>query len=80
LEGVVKRSRKMVIVYVLAIVAFLVGYGGASWLITRLFHPSNADVRGVIASAIAGALVGSVLVVGRRWAGSGDPGVTRNPT
>lgn len=75
-----KRSKKMVIVYALGVVAFVVGYGGASLLITRLFHPANADVRGVVAAAIAGGLVGAVLVAGRRWAGSGGADVTRNPT
>jgi drug/metabolite transporter (DMT)-like permease len=66
------RISRMVIVYAVAVVAFLAGYGGGSLVLSRLFHLRNSDVRGVIAAAVAGALVGGVLVVGRRWARS-DP-------
>jgi hypothetical protein len=61
----------MVIVYGLAVVAFLAGYGGGSLVLSRLVHLQNSDVRGVVAAAVAGALVGAVLVAGRRWARSG---------
>jgi hypothetical protein len=73
------RATKMVIVYGLAVVAFLAGYEGGSLVLSRLFHLRNTDVRGIVAAAIAGALVGGVLVVGQRWARAKDnvsrPGV-----
>ena len=64
------RTSKMVIVYGLAVVAFLAGYTGGSLILSQLFHLRNSDVRGVVAAAVAGALVGGVLVAGRRWARS----------
>jgi hypothetical protein len=65
-----KRSQKLIVTYVLAVVAFIVGYGGGLLVITWLFHPKNGEVRGIVAAAIGGALVGGTLVMGRRWAGS----------
>ena len=65
------RASKMVIVYALAVVAFLAGYEGGSLVLSHVFHLQNSDIRGVVAAAFAGALVGGVLVAGRRWARSG---------
>ena len=62
------RVSKMVIVYGLAVVAFLAGYGAGSLILSQVFHLRNSDVRGIVAAAVAGALVGGVLVAGRRWA------------
>jgi hypothetical protein len=74
--GAVKRSQKLIITYALAIVAFALGYVGGLLVITWLFHLHDNDVRGIVSSAIGGALVGGTLVVGRRWAGPADPSAT----
>jgi hypothetical protein len=57
------RTSRTVIVYAVAVLAFLAGYLGSEVLMSRLFDMRN----GVIAAAVAGALVGGVLVAGRRW-------------
>jgi hypothetical protein len=66
------KTAKMVIVYGLTVVAFLGGYGGGSLVLSHVVHLRNSDVRGIVAAAIAGAFMGVVLIVGRRWARAGD--------